>query len=262
MIRAAASPTLPRRVTETLRAGLAAVLVAVVVVGGSSAASAAAPRYRTKPGVRLSPEVKAKLGELSERYYKATKRTLLVTSGTRSPREQAEAMYGKLRAGDRLWVYRDQGSVGPIRTAYDTGRKKRWKKARVIDAMTDLIAGQVARGIHISRHLRAHAFDVRTYDLTRKQKAAFRAAADAVGGVRVIEEKRPPHFHCEVRLPRKAADPPETDAEEDGEPDAGVPADSGPGGDADAGGGADAGASERADTGASEGADAGEAADR
>lgn len=232
MSRVAVSPALPRR--RLALGAVRALLAVVVVVAGGVPASAAAPRYRTKPGVRLSPEVKAKLGEISERYYKATKRTLLITSGNRSPREQAEAMYGKLRAGDRLWVYRDQRSVGPIRDAYDTGRKRRWKKARIIAAMTDHIAGQVARGVYISRHLRAHAFDVRCYDLTRKQKAAFRAAADAVGGVRVIEERRPPHFHCEVRLPRKADDPPETDEDvEDGEESADTPADCGPDGKAD-----------------------------
>lgn len=226
---------------------LAAAVVAVGVAGG--AARAAGPRYTVKPGVRLSPEVREKLADIAERYHKATKRTFLVTSGTRSPREQAEAMYGKLRAGDRLWVYRDQASVGPIREAYDRGRKKRWKKARVIDAMTEIIAGQVARGVYISRHLRAHAFDVRCYDMTRRQKRAFRAAVEAARHVRVIEEKRPPHFHCEVRIPRKTAAPGDEGAEAEDE-DTPV-ADDGPVPEADTGADAsDAGAAVEPDGGA------------
>ena len=58
-----------------------------LVLGSAGTAEAAKPRYRTKAGVRLSPEVKEKLSEIAERYHEKTRRTLLVTSGTRSPRE-------------------------------------------------------------------------------------------------------------------------------------------------------------------------------
>lgn len=219
-----------------------ALVAAILLVVASGSASAASPHYRTKPGVRLSPEVRAKLVAIADRYHEATRRTLLVTSGTRSPREQAAAMYGKLRAGDRLWVYRDQRSVKPIRAAYDRGRRRRWKRARIVAAMTEIIADQVARGVYISRHLRAHAFDVRCYNMSRRQKRAFRAAAKAVGHVRIIEEKRPPHFHCEVRPPKKVGAPvaddgptPGADAGASADPDGGSLSDASPGADASVG---------------------------
>ena len=194
--------------------------VALLVLASAATAHAAPPRYTLKPGVRLTPHVEAKVAAIAERYHAATKRTLLITSGTRSPHEQAAAMYGKLKAGDRLYLYRMQSSVAPLRAAYDRGRRKRAKPDVVIREMAALLAAQVERGVFISRHLRGNAFDVRSHDLKPRQRRAFLAAVAAVGGVTVLEERRPPHFHCEVRAPKAsdAPDPPEADEDA---PDAG-----------------------------------------
>lgn len=159
----------------------------------------AKPAYDTKPGVVLSEAVIAKLQPIAERYRKATRRRLLVTSGTRSPRDQAAAMYGKLRAGSRLRGYRNQKAIAPLRAAYDKGRRKRWKKSRIVSAMATIVQGQVDRGVYISKHLRAGAFDVRSIGMSRSQKRALRRAVREVGGVSIAEERRPPHFHLQLR---------------------------------------------------------------
>ncbi len=171
--------------------------------GGTAAAKKKAPagRYwRAKSsGIRLSKQVRVKLDAIGERYHDKTRRTLVVTSGTRTPREQASAMYKKLRAGSRLRIYKNDAAIAPLRKTYDLGRRKRWSRKRIVDKMASIIQGQCDRGVYISRHLRANAFDVRSRGLSRKQKRAFRAAVKHVGGVKVIEESRPPHFHLELR---------------------------------------------------------------
>jgi len=165
----------------------------------SPAQASASPHYTTNTGVRLSPEVKAKLTELARRYHAATGRTLLVTSGSRTPAEQARAMYNKLRLGDRLRGYRNQAAVQPLVRIYDRGKRQRWSRDRIVAAMAEQIQGQIDRGVYISRHLWEHAFDVRNFDMTARQKRAFLQAAREVGGLYVLEERRPPHFHLELR---------------------------------------------------------------
>ncbi len=185
-----------------------AALALLISAGGLSAAggdaSAKAPargkRWRAKSAsVRLSPKVRAKLDDIATRYYQRTKRRVIVTSGTRTPREQALAMYYKCRRGSRLRIYKNRAAIRPLLEVYDKGRLERWSKAKIVAGMADIIQGQVDRGVYISRHLYANAFDVRSRDMSRRNKRAFRRAAEEAGGVKVVEERRPPHFHCELR---------------------------------------------------------------
>ncbi len=189
----------PRR--RSVTPWLAAVVFALTSLATPDA-DARAPRgryWQAKSGVVIGPKVRAKLNTLGKHYYKKTRRKLVVTSGTRSPRRQARAMYSKLRAGSRLMVYRNQDAITPIRRAYNKGRRKRWSRARIVRAMTKIIAGQVNRGVYISRHLKAGAFDIRVRGMRTKHKRAFRRAVEQTGGLTVVEERRPPHWHLELR---------------------------------------------------------------
>ncbi|MFT7578923.1 MAG: hypothetical protein ACI9MR_000585 [Myxococcota bacterium] len=167
---------------------------------GAKPAKQSKSRYfSTKGGVVLTPEVFEKVEAIAKIYYAKTRRKLVITSGTRDPRDQADAMYKKLRAGSTLRGYRNQRAINPLKAVYSTGRRKRWKKRKIVDAMGKIIQGQVDRGVYISRHLKAGAVDIRSRGMKRKHKRALRIAIAKVGGCRMIEERRPPHFHLDIR---------------------------------------------------------------
>ena len=152
--------------------------------------------YAMKEGVSLSAEVEARLAQIAARYFRATGRTLLVTSGTRGPQKQARAMYGKLIAGANLLrLYGKKGAIRAIVAAYRTGRRAKLDREQVIAAMAQVIEAQCEEGVFVSKHLVAGAVDIRSYDMSRAQKASFKQAVRAQPGVSVLQERRPPHFH-------------------------------------------------------------------
>ena len=110
--------------------------------------------YTVNSDVVLSADVKLKVKKIADAYFKATQKTIVVTSGTRSSSSQAEAMYGKLAGGDQLAVYRDQKSVKEIKKAYEDAKKAKKGKPEIIKAMQSVIDGQIKKGVYISRHLR------------------------------------------------------------------------------------------------------------
>ena len=109
--------------------------------------------YTVNSDVVLSADVKLKVKKIADAYFKATQKTIVVTSGTRSSSSQAEAMYGKLTGGDQLAVYGDQKSVKEIKKAYEDAKKAKKGKPEIIKAMQSVIDGQIKKGIYISRHL-------------------------------------------------------------------------------------------------------------
>jgi hypothetical protein len=166
-------------------------------------AEARPPRstWVANPGIELNAALREAIDRVGEAYFKKTKRRFTVTSGVRPPERQARAMYAKLMAGGSLSIYRNQALTEPLLKAFRDGRKKRHSKDRIIATMTDILKDQVARGRYISRHMRGRAFDVGTNGLTKKQRQAFIAAVREVGGMRVIFETKPPHFHVEIIAP-------------------------------------------------------------
>ncbi|MCC6622353.1 MAG: hypothetical protein IT385_13910 [Deltaproteobacteria bacterium] len=181
------------------------------------------PAWRAHDEVLLSPELRETIGKIAAIYHAKTKRTLEITSGVRTPERQAAAMYDKLRAGGSLALYKRQSLVAPISKAYREGRRKKQPRAVVVAAMAEVIRGQVERGEFISRHLKGRAFDARSAGLSGKQRGAFLAACREVGGVRVIVESRPPHFHVELLPPKPppptAEEPPEATTPETAPPE-------------------------------------------
>lgn len=172
--------------------------LASVTTGSALAKPRARPPWIARDGIEMNDVLRERIGEVAAIYFKKTKRTLEITSGYRSPSRQAAAMYGKLAVGGSLAIYKNQTLVDPLRKAYREGRKKRWKKERIIAAMADILESQVARGIYLSRHMRGRAFDVRSNGMSARQRSAFREAVAEVGDMRVIYESKPPHFHVEI----------------------------------------------------------------
>lgn len=156
-----------------------------------------APPYKVLPGVTLPARVAAKLARIDRAYARRTREHLVITSGTRDANRQARAMYTKLKLGDDLLaLYRNKAAVQEIKRAYQAASGK--PPEQVVTAMEAVIQDQIDRGIFISAHLREGAVDVRSRTMSRKEKRAFLESVAEVGGVRVLEETKPAHYHLQI----------------------------------------------------------------
>lgn len=162
-----------------------------------SSAEAERPAYTMDDGVRLSPEMRSTLQSIARRYHQRTGQRIHITSGTRSPNQQARAMYDKLVRGQRLTrLYRDFEAASAIQQAYRSHRRQ--GRGQCVAAMSEVIRQQVRRGCYISRHLVASAADVRSRNMTRRQRRIFRQVVREVGGVMLLDEGTPPHWHLQL----------------------------------------------------------------
>ncbi|HRE87657.1 MAG TPA: hypothetical protein PK095_00840 [Myxococcota bacterium] len=179
-------------------------LLALLLITSLAGPATARPRptWRQAPGIEIKAELRPHIEAVARIYFEKTRRPLEITSGYRSPRRQAEAMYVKLAVGGSLALYKRQDLTRPLLDAYRQGRKKRWKKDRIVAAMAEVLQSQVERGQYLSRHMRGLAFDVRSTGMSAKQRQALLAAVREVGQMRIIRERRPPHYHIEVIIPR------------------------------------------------------------
>lgn len=179
-------------------------LVALALVASMVDPVAARPKptWKPAPGIEITAELRPHIEAVARLYFEKTRRPLEITSGYRSPRRQAEAMYVKLAVGGSLALYKRQDLTRPLLDAYRQGRKKRWKKDRIVAAMAEVLQSQVDRGQYLSRHMRGLAFDVRSTGMSSRQRQALLAAVREVGQMRIIHERRPPHYHIEVIIPR------------------------------------------------------------
>ena len=174
------------------------IVVSLLACLAIASAGRAEDRYFTaEEDVRLSGRMESTLRRIARRYHERTGQRLHVTSGTRSPRQQAEAMYDKLRLGVRLTrLYRDYEAAAEIQQTYR--RHRRAGRRRCVRAIARVIRRQVDRGCFISRHLHASAVDVRSRTMSARQRRVFREVVREVGGVELLEEGRPPHFHLQM----------------------------------------------------------------
>lgn len=114
-----------------------------------------------------------------------------VTSGYRTPEEQASAMLNKVRVK----------GPGEIRSLYGRSSQPIIEELlaapRTVPAWAAIIR---EKGPRLSRHLWQGAFDLRTKGLTAAQLAKLRAAVTATGGRPLTE-----YDHLHVDLPAKYA---------------------------------------------------------
>jgi hypothetical protein len=154
--------------------------------------------FTTEPGVVLTPPLRSALTRLAGTFQEATGRSFHVTSGARTPHEQAVAMFEKLLSGGSLTgLYRDYDAARELERAYQ--RARRQGRGQCVRAMRRVLERQIARGCFISRHLHQGAVDIRSRDMTTAERRTFRRLASRQRGMRVLEEGRPPHFHLEIR---------------------------------------------------------------
>jgi hypothetical protein len=114
-----------------------------------------------------------------------------VTSGYRTPEEQASAMLYKLRTK----------GPGELRGLYGKSGRPVIEALLAAPATVESWASIIrAKGPRLSRHLWQGAFDLRTKGLTSAQLAKLRAAVTATGGRPLVE-----FDHLHVDLPPKYA---------------------------------------------------------
>jgi hypothetical protein len=152
---------------------------------------------RKTSAVLLPPPVEKKVGEIADAFFNLTKKKIVITDGTRTPAEQAVQVFNKIVAHE-LTIYTNHKAANEIKAAFDLARSQGKSKSDTIKAMTAVIESQVERGVFISRHLTGKAFDVRNKDMTAKQQAVFKQVAQTIGGVTVLPEGKPPHFHVQL----------------------------------------------------------------
>jgi hypothetical protein len=155
------------------------------------------PRYTVLPNVSLSDEAASKLAQINDAFSQKTREHIVITSGTRDPAQQAKAMYKMLELGaDILRLYKNKSAAREIQRTYDATHDK--PKEEAVVALYEVIKGQIARGIYISAHLRAGAVDVRSRSMSPAERHAFVKAVADVGGVMLLEESKPPHYHLQI----------------------------------------------------------------
>jgi hypothetical protein len=156
-------------------------------------------RFQALPDVTLSTKVEEKLNSIARTYEKRTGRTFVVTSGTRDAESQAEAVFDKLAQGeDIMKLYKDKAAAHELKQIYESLRAANKPKNVIIAVMGGAIRGQMKRGVFISAHLRAGAADVRNTTMSNADRRAFLEAAKGAGGITLLEESVPPHYHLQL----------------------------------------------------------------
>jgi len=154
--------------------------------------------YRKKTSaVILPPAVEQKVNEIADAFFSRAGRKIVITDGTRTAAQQALQVYNKIIKND-LTIYTNHNAANEIKAAFDLAKSQGKPKAEILKAMAAVIEGQVARGDFISKHLTGRAFDVRNHDMTANLQAVFKQVAQTVGGVTVLPEGTPPHFHVQL----------------------------------------------------------------
>ncbi len=156
-------------------------------------------KFETLPDVTLSEAVEEKLAAIGALYRKRTGKAFVVTSGTRAPGRQAELIFAKLARGEDLSrLYKDKTAIAELKRIYDGARADGKDKDGTVTLLAEAIRAQMKRGIYVSAHLRAGAADVRSTSMDAAERRAFLEATRDVGGVSVLNESTPPHFHLQL----------------------------------------------------------------
>lgn len=155
--------------------------------------------YKVEPGVQMPLHVETKVAEIANGAFNLDGHPLVVTSGTRTPEAQAEAMLTKVALGENiLRLYRDKTSVSSALHAYRQARHEGLPFAGGVSAMAGVIQAQMDKGVFISNHLHAGAVDIRIRDLSPHEKMDLYAVAQQTPGVRIHPEDVPPHLHMDI----------------------------------------------------------------
>jgi hypothetical protein len=152
--------------------------------------------------MRLDDVARERLERIAARYFKATRRKLVLTGGTRTPERQAELMHAKLVKGeDIVALYENKPAATEVLAEYREGVAKGLSKKAMIQALRARIESLISRRSYVSKHLKSGAADVRSRDMKPRHVEAFRAAVKEESGVVLLDERgsAEPHFHLSLQ---------------------------------------------------------------
>lgn len=156
------------------------------------------PNFTKKSSsIILSPAAEKKVNEVADAFFNLTNKKIVITDGTRTPQQQAVQVFNKILAHD-LGIYINHKAANEIKAAFDLARSQGKSKTDVLKAMSAVIEKQVANKVFLSRHLTGRAFDVRNKDMTPKQQNIFKQVIQTIGGMTLLPEGKPPHFHVQL----------------------------------------------------------------
>ncbi len=150
--------------------------------------------YRVREGVVLNENAKAKLSAIGQEYQRKTGKTIDITSGTRTPYQQAGAMLTKIQLRDDFSEYKNRQALSEILATYRQAKADGKSDKQTKQEMADTIQNQVNQHSYISRHLQGGAADV---SLKGLDQGAFREAVRSVTGQEPLYEGKPRHFHLQ-----------------------------------------------------------------
>lgn len=150
--------------------------------------------YRVREGVILNENAKAKLSAIGKEYQQKTGKTIDITSGTRTPYRQANAMLAKIKLRDSFSEYRNKQALSEILTTYKKAKDSGKTDEQIKQAMAKTIQNQVDRQVYISRHLQGGAADISIKGLNQK---VFSEVVFSIIGKSPLYEGKPPHFHIQ-----------------------------------------------------------------
>jgi hypothetical protein len=152
--------------------------------------------------LRLTDTNADRLRRIATRYWKATRKRLVVTGGTRTPLRQAQLVFEKMKHGDDIVaIYENKAAATELRNAYRDAVAKGLKRKGAIRAMREAIEAQIARGVYVSKHLKSGAVDVRSWDMEGELEKALREAVKAEPGVTLMDERKGPEPHFHLNMP-------------------------------------------------------------
>lgn len=156
------------------------------------------PNFSKKSSsIILSPAVESKINEIADAFFNITGKKIVITDGTRTAAQQAVQVFNKILAHD-LGIYLNHKAANEIKAAFDLAKAQGKVKDDVLKAMEAVIESQIKSKVFLSRHLTGKAFDVRNTDMTPKQQKAFKQVTQTIGGVTLLQEVKPPHFHVQL----------------------------------------------------------------
>ena len=135
---------------------------------------------------KLSPKARRGLARTGDLYYEKRGRDLTVTSGKRTPRDQAQAMYDNLQRNSTPH-YSNQAAFHQIVEAYYDALATGAGEQAAVNAMTSVIEQQVSQGVYISAHLTGDAVDIRSRDMSDEEIDELEEAATSAGAQVIIE---------------------------------------------------------------------------
>lgn len=146
----------------------------------------AVPGVYAKVGVALNDSMLAFLKAVRGR----TGFDIVVTSGTRSPYQQAQAMITKFQMGGIQELYNTYSNDAEITRMVN-------EYGPTVEGFARALQDQLARGVYMSRHLRADALDFRVDGLSASEREQLMAASAASGAKKILYEGTPPHIHVD-----------------------------------------------------------------